>query len=133
MLALSSVPVLFFLFYFLPGAVLISISADAKEKRFESIALAVLLSLVFAPLTFALLSQAVPENDRLLLGGVSPVLGARSGWSAALSADRQRVAARLQRSPQGRQNSLAVLISPGSHCRFYANWHLSGKRLQDRR
>ena len=69
MLALSSVPVLFFLFYFLPGAVLISISADAKEKRFESIALAVLLSLVFAPLTFALLSQAVPGNDRLLLGG----------------------------------------------------------------
>ena len=69
MLALSSVPVLFFLFYFLPGAVLISISADAKEKRFESFALAVLLSLVFAPLTFALLSQAVPGNDRLLLGG----------------------------------------------------------------
>ena len=69
MLALSSVPVLFFLFYFLPGAVLISFSMGGKEKRFESIALAVLLSLVFAPLTFALLSQAVPGNDRLLLGG----------------------------------------------------------------
>ena len=69
MLALSSVPVLFFLFYFLPGAVLISNSADGKEKRFENIALAVLLSLVFAPLTFALLSRAVPGDDRLLLAG----------------------------------------------------------------
>ena len=69
MLALGSVPILFFLFYFLPGAVLISNSADGKEKRFENIALAVLLSLVFAPLTFALLSRAVPGDDRLLLAG----------------------------------------------------------------
>ena len=118
MLALSSVPVLFFLFYFLPGAVLISISADAKEKRFESIALAVLLSLVFAPLTFALLSRAVPGERPSAPGGICPVLGPSPGWRAALSAARQRVAARLRRSPQSRQNSMAVLISPDSHCRI---------------
>ena len=103
MLALSNVPILFFLFYFLPGAVLISFSADAKEKRFENLALAVLLSLVFAPLTFALLSQAVPGNDRLLLGGyvlfwALALVGVRlfrqtvSGWlpdfSALPKADR---------------------------------------------
>ena len=69
MLALGSVPILFFLFYFLPGAVLISNSSGAKEKRVENFALAVLLSLVFAPLTFALLSRAVPGDDRLLLAG----------------------------------------------------------------
>ena len=103
MLALSSVLILFFLFYFLPGAVLISISAGGKEKRFENFALAVLLSLVFAPLTFTLLSKAVPGNDRLLLTGyllfwALALVGVRffrptvSGWlpdfSALPKADR---------------------------------------------
>ena len=97
MLALSSVPVLFFLFYFLPGAILISSSSGAKEKRFENFALAILLSLVFAPLTFTLLSQAVPGNDRLLLAGyllfwALALIGVRlfrptvSGWLPDFSA-----------------------------------------------
>ena len=67
MLALGSVFILFFLFYLLPGAVLISNSPGGKEKRLDNFLLSILLSLVFAPLTFTLLSRAVPGDDRLLL------------------------------------------------------------------
>ena len=62
------VPVLFILSYIVPGAALTSNSAT-KEKRFENFALAILLSLVFAPLTLSLLSRAVPGNDGLLMAG----------------------------------------------------------------
>ena len=59
-------PVLFILFYLVPGAVLISNSAG-RGSRLENLALAVLLSLIFAPLTFTLLSSVFPRNDTLLL------------------------------------------------------------------
>ena len=68
MLVLTLVPVLFILFYVVPGAVLLSNSA-VKGKRLENFALAILLSLLFAPLTFKLLSRAFPGNDSLLLAG----------------------------------------------------------------
>ena len=67
-LTLTLVPVLFTLFYIVPGAVLISNSL-AKEKRLENIAFAMLLSLVFAPLTLTLLGRVVPGNDSLLMAG----------------------------------------------------------------
>ena len=68
LLTLTLVPVLFTLFYIVPGAVLISNSL-AKEKRLENIAFAILLSLVFAPLTMTLLARVVPGNDSLLMAG----------------------------------------------------------------
>ena len=68
MLTLTLVPVLFILFYIVPGAVLISNSL-AKEKRLENIAFATLLSLVFAPLTLTLLGRVAPGNDSLLMAG----------------------------------------------------------------
>ncbi len=68
MLVLALVPVLFILFYVIPGVVLLSNSA-VKGKRLENFALAILLSLLFAPLTFKLLSRAFPGNDSLLLAG----------------------------------------------------------------
>ncbi len=78
MLVLSSVLVLFFLFYFLPGAVLVSNSAGDTKKPFDTGALAVLLSLLFAPLTFTLLSRVFPGQDSLLLAGYI------SFWALAL-------------------------------------------------
>ncbi len=78
MLVLSSVLVLFFLFYFLPGAVLVSNSAGDTKKPFDTGALAVLLSLLFAPLTFTLLSRVFPGQDSLLLAGYV------SFWALAL-------------------------------------------------
>ena len=69
MTALVLVPVLFVLFYFLPGAVLLSNTSGAKQKRFENLALATLLSQLAAPLTLTLLGRAVPSNDGLLMTG----------------------------------------------------------------
>ena len=68
MLVLAAVPVLFVLFYLVPGAVLVSNTA-AKGRRLDNLTLAILLSLIFAPLTFTLLRRAFPGNDTLLLAG----------------------------------------------------------------
>ncbi len=68
MIELTLAPVLFILFYLVPGTVLLS-NATCKNKRLENLALAVLLSLIFAPLTFTLLSRAFPGNDTMLLVG----------------------------------------------------------------
>lgn len=68
MLDVTLAPVLFILFYLFPGAVLLS-NTFFKGKRLENVALAVLLSLIFAPLTFTLFSRVFPGNDSLLLAG----------------------------------------------------------------
>ena len=68
MLHLALVPALFILFYLVPGALLLS-NSPLKGRRLENISDAVLLSLIFAPLTFTLLSRAFPNNDTLLLAG----------------------------------------------------------------
>ena len=68
MLDITLAPVLFILFYLVPGAVLLS-NTPFKGRRLESVALAVLLSLIFAPLTFTLFSRVFPGNDNLLLAG----------------------------------------------------------------
>ena len=68
MIATLFVPVLFVLFYLVPGALLLS-NSPLKGRRLENISDAVLLSLIFAPLTFTLLSRAFPNNDTLLLAG----------------------------------------------------------------
>ena len=74
------VSILFLCLYILPGAVLTTNSwAGAKERRYENLALAVLLSLVFAPLTLTLLSRAVPSNDTLLFGGYVTIWGLAAG------------------------------------------------------
>ena len=66
---------LIFLFYILPGALLISNSWGKEGKRLENVALAVLISLIFAPITLALLGYASPGNDRALLAGYLIVWG----------------------------------------------------------
>ena len=67
--------VLVFLFYILPGGLLIATSRGNEGKRLENIALAVLLSLIFAPVSLALLGYAFPGNDRALLAGYLIVWG----------------------------------------------------------
>lgn len=66
---------LVFLFYILPGGLLIATSRGNEGKRLENIALAVLLSLIFAPVSLALLGYAFPGNDRALLAGYLIVWG----------------------------------------------------------
>jgi len=66
---------LVFLFYVLPGGLLIATSRGNEGKRLENIALAVLLSLIFAPVSLALLGYAFPGNDRALLAGYLTVWG----------------------------------------------------------
>ena len=68
MIANILVPLLFILFYLVPGSVLLS-NSPLKGRRLENLSDAVLLSLVFAPLTFTLLSRAFPNNDTLQLAG----------------------------------------------------------------
>ena len=68
MVAFSAVPILFLLFYLLPGAALMRGAWEDKHIRFGRITLAILLSIVLTPLTFSLLSWAVPGNDTLQLG-----------------------------------------------------------------
>ncbi len=68
MIELALAPVLFVLFYLFPGAVLSS-NTVFKGRRLENISVAVLLSLIFAPLAFTLLSRVFPNNDSLLLAG----------------------------------------------------------------
>ena len=109
MLALSSVPVLFFLFYFLPGAILISSSSGAKEKRFENFALAILLSLVFAPLTFTLLSQAVPATTACSWRGIS--CSGRSPWLACGSFGRPSAGGCPTSALSPKQTRTALLFS----------------------
>ncbi len=66
---------LVFLFYILPGGLLISTSLGKEGKRLENIALAVLLSMIFAPVSLALLGYIFPGNDRALLAGYLTVWG----------------------------------------------------------
>ena len=68
MVAFSAVPILFLVFYLLPGTALIRCAWEDKQIRFGRITLAILLSIVLTPLTFSLLSWAVPGNDTLQLG-----------------------------------------------------------------
>ncbi len=91
MLDLALSPVLFILFYLVPGAVLLSNSA-AKGRGLEQLALATLLSLIFAPLTFTLLSRAFPGNDSLLLAGFA---GFWALFAAGVRIFPEKVRARL--------------------------------------
>lgn len=68
MLPFALVPVLFFLLYILPGAALLS-SFGARWRQFETLSLAILLSLIFAPFTLIILSWAAPGSDRFQLIG----------------------------------------------------------------
>ncbi len=57
MSALSIVLALFVLFYLLPGSIFLSNAIGNKGKRLENVGLAVLLSVVVAPLTLTLFSR----------------------------------------------------------------------------
>ena len=69
MSALSIVLALFVLFYLLPGSIFLSNAIGNKGKRLENVGLAVLLSVVLAPLTLTLFSRAFPGNDGRLFAG----------------------------------------------------------------
>ena len=80
MAEIGTVSGLFVLFYLLPGSIILSSSFGDKERRLENAAMAVLLSLVFAPLTVSQLS--------LVFSGRELIAGYVAVWVVAFLAVR---------------------------------------------
>lgn len=80
MLEVGRVLGLFVLLYLLPGCILLNRMLGDKEKRFENIALAILLSLVLTPLIFTQVSRVVPSSDIGLIAGFSAFWAVSIAW-----------------------------------------------------
>ena len=120
MVAFSAVPILFLVFYLLPGAALIRGAWEDKQIRFGHITLVILLSIVLTPLTFSLLSWAVPGNDTLQLCAFLALWALVFAGIRYVRPNAKKWLLDFDTLPNARQDRLAVLGSSDGNRRCAA-------------